>query len=59
VTLAPFSFISLTAVASSRQVTDVHLVNPAAASAARLPTLDRGIEQMLAPNDKRYVLVVP
>ena len=51
--------LSLSAVVSSRQVTDAHLVNLAAASAARLATFDRGIEQMLSPNDRRHVLVVP
>ena len=51
--------ISLLTVTSSRQVTDAHLVNLAAASAARLATLDRGIEQMLAPHDRKHVLVVP
>lgn len=51
--------ISLTAVATSRQVTDAHLVNLAAASGARLATLDRGIEQMLAPSDRDRVFIVP
>jgi predicted nucleic acid-binding protein len=51
--------ISLAALATSRQVTDAHLVNLAAASGARLATLDRGLEQMLAPSDRDVVLVVP
>ncbi|HWH97831.1 MAG TPA: TA system VapC family ribonuclease toxin [Pseudolysinimonas sp.] len=51
--------ISLAALATSRQVTDAHLVNLAAASGARLATLDRGIEQMLAPNDREHLVVVP
>lgn len=51
--------ISLAAVATSRQVTDAHLVNLAAASGVRLATLDRGIERMLAPNDRAHVSVVP
>jgi hypothetical protein len=51
--------ISLEAVATSRQVTDAHLVNLAAASGALLATLDRGIAGMLAPTDRRHVLVLP
>lgn len=51
--------ISLAAVATSRQVTDAHLVNLAASSGARLATFDRAIEQMLAADDRRHVLVVP
>jgi toxin-antitoxin system PIN domain toxin len=51
--------ISLTALATSRQVTDAHLVNLAAASSARLATLDRGLERMLAPPDRGVVLVLP
>jgi len=51
--------ISLAALATSRQVTDAHLVNLAAASGARLATLDRGLEQMLSPSDRDIVLVVP
>jgi toxin-antitoxin system PIN domain toxin len=51
--------ISLAAVVTSRQVTDTHLVNLAAASGARLATLDRGIDQMLAPSDRAHVVVVP
>lgn len=51
--------IALDAVATSRQVTDAHLVNLAAASGALLATLDRGIERMLAPADRRHVVVLP
>lgn len=51
--------ISLAAVATSRQVTDAHLVNLAASSGARLATVDRGIEQMLRPSDREHVVVLP
>ncbi len=51
--------VSLAAVATTRQVTDAHLVNLAASSGARLATFDRGIEQMLAAGDRRHVLVLP
>ena len=51
--------IALDAVATSRQVTDAHLVNLAAASGALLATLDRGIEQMLSANDRANVVVLP
>lgn len=51
--------IALDAVATSRQVTDAHLVNLAAASGALLATLDRGIERMLAPRDRSRVVVLP
>lgn len=51
--------ISLSAVATTRQVIDAHLVNLAASSGALLATLDRGIEQMLAPGDRRHVALLP
>lgn len=51
--------ISLDAVATSRQVTDAHLVNLAAGSGAVLATLDRGIEQLLTAADRRHVVVLP
>ncbi len=51
--------IALDAVATSRQVTDAHLVNLAAASGALLATLDGGIERMLAPRDRSRVVVLP
>lgn len=51
--------IALDAVAGPRQVTDAHLVNLAAASGALLATLDRGIEQLLAPADRRHLVVLP
>ena len=51
--------IALGAVATSRQVTDAHLVNLAAASNVVLATLDRGIERMLSPNDREHVVLLP
>ena len=51
--------IDLSAVVTSRQVTDAHLVNLAARHARVLATLDRGIPEMLAESDRRYVLVLP
>lgn len=51
--------IALDAVATSRQVTDAHLVNLAAASGALLATLDRGIERMLVAGDRAHVVVLP
>jgi toxin-antitoxin system PIN domain toxin len=51
--------VSLAAVATSRQVTDAHLVNLAASSGARLATFDRAIEHMLAADDRHHVLVLP
>ncbi len=51
--------ISVARLVTSRQVTDVHLVNLAAASGAVLATLDRGIARMLEPADRERVLVVP
>jgi toxin-antitoxin system PIN domain toxin len=51
--------IALDALATSSQVTDVHLVNLAAGAGAVLATLDRGIERMLAAADRRHVTVLP
>jgi toxin-antitoxin system PIN domain toxin len=51
--------ITLSALATSRQVTDAHLVNLAASSGATLATLDRGIELILAPADRAHVTVLP
>lgn len=51
--------ISVDRLVTSRQVTDVHLVNLAAASGAVLATLDRGIERMLEPADRHWVCVLP
>ena len=51
--------IALDAVATSRQVTDAHLVNLAASSGALLATLDRGIQRMLAPANRVHVVVLP
>lgn len=51
--------VALDAVATSRQVTDAHLVNLAASSGALLATLDRGIQRMLAPADRAHVVMLP
>ena len=51
--------ISLERVTTWRHVTDTHLVNLAAVSGAVLATLDRGIEQITMPEDRRHVLVLP
>jgi toxin-antitoxin system PIN domain toxin len=51
--------IVLGALATSGQVTDAHLVNLAAKSSAILATLDRGIDRMLHPADRRHVAVLP
>lgn len=51
--------IALDAVATSRQVTDAHLVNLAASAGVLLATLDRGIERMLAAADRAHVVVLP
>lgn len=53
------SRIDLGGMVTSRQVTDVHLVDLVATSGLVLATLDRGIPQMLAPADRVHVLVVP
>ncbi len=46
-------------VATSRQVTDAHLVNIAAQSGSVLATLDRAIPSMLESADRRHVIVLP
>lgn len=51
--------IDLQRVATSRQVTDAHLVNLAASVGAVLATLDRGIEEWLMPAEKHHVVVLP
>lgn len=51
--------IVLDALATSGQVTDAHLVNLAAKSGAVLATLDRRIDRMLRPADRRHVVVLP
>ncbi|MES2093515.1 MAG: TA system VapC family ribonuclease toxin [Actinomycetota bacterium] len=53
------STIDLGGLVTSRQVTDAHLVDLAAAAGAVLATLDRGIPQMLADADREHVLVIP
>lgn len=51
--------IDLSRLASSRDVTDVHLVDLAARHGAVLATLDRGIPELLAEADRRHVIVIP
>lgn len=53
------SQVDLARVATSRQVTDAHLVNLAANKGLVLATLDRGIPEMLAREDRRHALVLP
>lgn len=42
-----------------QQVTDFHLVNLAASSDALLATFDRRIAEALAPDDRKYVELIP
>ena len=51
--------IDLTRVATHAQITDAHLVNLAATTQSVLATMDAGIHSMLAPADRRHVLVLP
>jgi hypothetical protein len=51
--------IDLSRAASSGQVTDLHLVNLAAASGAVLATFDRRIPSFLVERDRRHVVVLP
>ncbi len=47
--------ITLTRFATTRQVTDLHLVNLCAGHELVLLTLDRAIPEMLQPPDRRFV----
>lgn len=51
--------ISLDRLATSRQVTDAHLVNLAAVSGVTLATLDRDIATLVSAEHRRHVLVLP
>lgn len=51
--------VALTRLATSRQVTDAHLVNLAAETGLVLATLDRGIEELLEPADRTHVFLLP
>ncbi len=42
-----------------QQVTDLHLVNLAAAHSATLATFDTALPTWLAPADRRHVVVIP
>ncbi|MDL9948009.1 PIN domain-containing protein [Gordonia sp. ABSL11-1] len=50
--------IDLAGLVGFRQVTDLHLVNLAARSGARLVTFDTKIEPVLGPSDRRLVLTL-
>lgn len=51
--------VGLERLTSSRDVTDVHLVDLAARSGNLLATLDRSIAGLLADEDRRHVFLVP
>ena len=51
--------LSLANLVTPAQVTDMHLVQIAAASGGALATLDRGIEHLVVEADRHYVLVIP
>jgi len=51
--------IEVTRLVTGRQVTDVHLVNLAAAAGGVLATLDKAIPTYLEPDDRQYVRLVP
>jgi len=50
--------IDLAGLAGHKQITDLHLVNLAAAHDARLVTLDRRIRPILTPEDQAHVMVL-
>ncbi len=51
--------VDLQVLMGHQQVTDLHLVNLAAATDARLATFDAAIPTWLAPRDRRHVVVIP
>lgn len=51
--------VDLRVLMGHQQVTDLHLVNVAAASGARLATFDASMPTWLAPRDRRHVVVIP
>ncbi len=51
--------IALDRLATSRQVTDAHLVNLAARAGSVLATFDRRILDLLEPTDRHHVMVLP
>ena len=51
--------IDTTRIFGHKQVTDFHLINLAASSNAVLATFDRRIAEALAPEDRRYVEIIP
>ena len=50
--------INLVGLAGHRQVTDLHLVNLAAAHSARLVTFDTKIRPVLTPDDQLHIVVL-
>lgn len=50
--------ISLRRFATTRQVTDLHLVNLCAVHGLVLLTLDRAVPEMIEPDDRRFVSVL-
>lgn len=50
--------ISLVGLVGYRQITDLHLVNLAAAHNARLVTLDAKIRPVLIPDDRAHIVVL-
>lgn len=53
------SFVQTDRLVTSRQVTDLHLVNLAASSNLLLVTLDTSIVTYLEPDDRTHVFVIP
>ncbi len=53
------SAVDLSRLATPAHVTDAHLVNIAAGAGARLATLDAQLPEMLEPEDRAIVLVLP
>ncbi|MEZ3159346.1 TA system VapC family ribonuclease toxin [Microbacterium sp. BWT-B31] len=51
--------IDLSRVATSAQITDAHLVGLAAGARFVLATMDEALTEMLAPADRRHVLLLP
>ncbi len=50
--------VDLIGLVGHRQVTDLHLINLAATSGARLVTLDRRIAETLTPADREFVHLI-
>ena len=52
-------FVESSVLMGHQQVTDLHLVNLAAAHGATLATFDAALPTWLAPADRHHVLVIP